>query len=164
MRKYMWLAIAIFLVAGTSCEQKANLEKEKEAIMAVLYEESAAFTSGDKERVFAVHMKDELETRLELGVHGYNAYIGWDKIEALLGDATKAWQADHAVNTKEDVIMKVTGKAAWVACNNVWKSTFEGEDSNFSNVQIVFLEKDKGEWKISFSTYYSKPKLIHDME
>ncbi len=164
MRRFIWLLLALILVAGSSCEQIVNVEKEKEAILAVLLEESAAYTAGDKERVFAVHMKDDLETRLELGVHGYNAYIGWDEIKTLLGDATDAWQGDHAVNTKEDVIMKVTGKSAWIACNNVWKSTFEGEDSSFSNVQIVFLEKVKGEWKISFSTYYSKPKLIHDME
>ena len=94
---------------------------------------------------------------MELGVYGYNTYQGWDEIESLLSDYVEGSQPLEMENTKENVILKVTGNSAWLTCDNVWKSKQGGEETGFSNIQIVFLEKVKGEWKISFSAYYSKP-------
>jgi hypothetical protein len=68
MRKYLLTLYDIMLIVGTSCQQNVNVEKEKEAIMAVLQEAADAIKARDKERMFAVHMKDIYETRLELGI------------------------------------------------------------------------------------------------
>jgi hypothetical protein len=100
---------------------------------------------------------------MELGVYGYNIYHGWDEIQYLLGDYLDGGQHSNEVNSKENVIIKVTGNAAWLTCDNVWKQAADGEVV-FSNVQIVFLEKVKGEWKISFSAYYSKPVSVPGIE
>ena len=162
MKIFVGTILAILIFAGTSCQIAVNVEKEKEAILAVLDEESAAMLAMDKERVFALHVQDDLETRLELGEYGYNTYSGWDEVSGLLGDALSAdgtLIGSNAVNRKENMIIKVTGNTAWLTCDNIWEFNSNGEKGGYSNIQVNFLEKIKGEWKISFAAYYSKPLL-----
>ena len=162
MKIFVGTILAILLIAGTSCEQTVNVEKEKEAILAVLEEEGKAMLAKDKERLFALHVQDDLETRLELGEYGFNTYKGWGEVSGLLGDAVGGdgqLMNANAVNRKENMIIKVTGKTAWLTCDNIWEFNNDGEKGGYSNIQVNFLEKIKGEWKISFAAYYSKPQL-----
>ena len=159
MKSYLWSFFAILIIAATSCQLVTDVEKEKEAILAVLQEESDASLAMDKERVFALHVKDDLETRLELGEYGYNTYKGWDEVSGLLGDALSgdgALMGENAVNRKENMIIKVTGNTAWLTCDNIWEWNIDGDKGGYSNIQVNFLEKIQGEWKISFAAYYSK--------
>jgi len=159
MKIFVGTILAILIFAGTSCQIAVNVEKEKEAILAVLEEENAAMLAMDKERVFALHVKDDLETRLELGEYGYNTYSGWDEVSGLLGDALGGdgkLVGSNAVNRKENMIIKVTGNTAWLTFDNIWEWTTDGTTGGYSNIQVTFLEKIKGEWKISFAAYYSK--------
>lgn len=149
--------LVIVMIIGTSCQPKVNVEKEKEAIMAVIHEEAAGAIAQDKDRAFATHMQDSEETRLELGVYGYRIFQGWDEIEELIGDVVEDGSLSKAQNSKENVILKVTGNSAWLVCDNNWTWSNESGEDGFSNIQITFLEKVKGEWKISFSAYYNKP-------
>lgn len=163
MRRYFFSLFIVAVLIGTSCQPKVNLEKEKEAIMAVLREEAAGLKAMDKDRVFATHIQGSDEVRIELGVYGFNTYHGWDEIEAFIGDYLEGSEPVELENFKENVILKVTGKSAWLTCDNVWKDK-NGADRGYSNLQIVFLEKVKGEWKISFSAYYSKPVGVPGIE
>ncbi len=163
MRRYLWPLFAIILLAGTSCQQ--NIEKEKEAILAVFQKEADAAVANDNESIFALHVKDSLESRLELGIYGYNTYKGWDEVQTLLGGFVKGdQQIADPVNFKENVILKVTGKSAWLTCDNIWQWTVDGHQGGYNNIQISFLEKIKGEWKISFSAYYTKPEHFKEIE
>ena len=63
------------------------------------------------------------------------------------------------MNRKENMVIKVTGNTAWLTCDNIWEWTIDGNKGGYSNIQVTFLEKIKGEWKISFAAYYSKPQL-----
>lgn len=76
MRKYFFPLFVLAILIGTSCEPSVNVEKEKEAIMAVLQEESEGLKSMDKDRIFATHIQGSEEVRMELGVYGYNTYQG----------------------------------------------------------------------------------------
>jgi len=159
MKIFVGTILAILIFAGTSCQIAVNVEKEKEAIMAVLDEESAAIIAQDKERLFALHVQDNLETRLELGEYGFNAYKGWDEVSGLLGDwidSDGEVAGENPVNTKENMVIKVTGNTAWLTYDNKWEWTNDGITGGYNNIQIIFLEKIKGEWKISFSAIYSK--------
>jgi hypothetical protein len=152
--------IAIFLLSGTSCQQNVNVEKEKQAIMALLKAEGDAALSRDMELIGDIYVHDELTTRLEMGQYGYNRYEGWEEVERLIGDFLEGegdLGGDNPVNRKENIIIKVTGNTAWLTCDNIWEWTVDGEKGGYNNIQIQFLEKIKGEWKISFTAYYTKP-------
>ena len=154
--------LTLMLIVGTSCEQNVDIEKEKEAILALLQAESEAMLAKDKDAAFALHVQDELETRLEMGQYGYNRYEGWEEVKALVGDYIggegQVYGVDDLKNAKENVRMKITGNTAWLVCDNILEWTTEEGPDGYSNLQILFLEKVKGEWKISFAAYYSPPK------
>ena len=161
MKFFAGTILAILILTGTSCQQAVNVEKEKEAILAVLQEEGDAALAQDKDRMFALHVQDELETRLELGEYGFNTYKGWDEVGGLLGDVLSgdgALGGENAVNRRENMIIKVTGNTAWLTCDNIWEWTTDGVTGGYSNIQVTFFEKIKGDWKISFAAYYSKPQ------
>jgi hypothetical protein len=106
-----------------------------------------------------MYVQDEMTTRLELGEYGFNRYEGWEEVGKLLGDflSGEGMGGVDAVNRKENVLIKVTGNTAWLTCDNIWEWTNEGEKGGYNNIQVLFFEKIKGEWKISFSAYYTKP-------
>jgi len=162
MKIFVGTILAILVIAGTSCEQVVNVEKEKEAIMALLEKDDAAAIAKDADGMLALHVQDELSTRLEFGEYGYSRYNGWEEISTLLGDYLGgdggAW-GENPVNTKENMVIKVTGNSAWLTYDNKWEWTNDGVKGGYNNIQIVFLEKIKGEWKISFSAIYSKSVL-----
>lgn len=157
MRKYLVSLFVILLLIGTSCQTGINVENEEEALLDVLHQEAEAMLAGDMEAVFALHTQDVQETRLELGVFGYNTYEGWDAIKTLLVDAAPGLKHANIVNVKENVISKVNGNSAWLKCDNIWKWNDDGgEQEGYDNLQVVFFEKIKGEWKIAFASYYNK--------
>jgi hypothetical protein len=159
MKIFAGAIIAIILFAGTSCRQTADVEKEKEAIMAILEGEGEAVLARDKDHIFDMYVQDDLTTRLEMGEYGFNRYEGWEEVGKLLGDflSGEGMGGADAVNRKENVLIKVTGNTAWLTCDNIWEWTNEEEKGGYNNIQVLFFEKIKGDWKISFSAYYTKP-------
>lgn len=124
--------------------------------MSLLEEESAATIAGDFEKYSATHIQDDLETRVEMGIYGHHVYKGWEEVSRVMRDFIEGHPGGNAVNRKENVIMKVTGNTAWLTCDNIWISEDTPGEILYNNLQIVFFEKVKGAWKISFSAYYSK--------
>jgi hypothetical protein len=157
MRRYFLPLFVLVVLTGTSCQPKVNVEKEKEAILAVIREEADATIAMEKERAFATHIRSSEEMRLELGVYGYRIYDGWDEIETLLGDFLDGEPTGNLKISKENVRIHVAGTAAWLICDNVISWGAGEEMDGYSNIQVTFLEKVQGEWKISLSAYYNKP-------
>lgn len=167
MKKNLFTLFALVLLAGTSCQEKIDIEKEKEAIMAVIQEEGDAAAVFDLERLTAVHVQDSLDTRLQTSKNNYTIYAGWDEIKSYI---EKAWtemdrtRIENPKNLKENVILKVIDGCAWLICDNIWKWNYEGEPGGFDNIQITFLEKIEGEWKISFTAFVTKPEPEEEVE
>jgi hypothetical protein len=154
MKLQVLSVIAMAILLGISCQP--DIEKEKEAVMSVLRAESDALVAGDFERFKALHTQGELETRIEMGIYGYNVYKGWDRVAALVGDFLEGDLNEDIVNTKENCIVHIIGRSAWVTCDNVWTNRSSGDEIIYNNLQIAFLEKQGGAWKISFAAYYTK--------
>jgi len=147
--------LATVVLISLSCRQ-SNPEKEQESILSVLSEESAATLAGDFEKYRATHIQDDLETRIEMGIYGYRVYKGWEEVSREMSDYIEGHPGGNVVNRKENVIIKVTNNTAWLTCDNIWISEDTPGEIIYNNLQITFFEKVKGEWKISFSAYYSK--------
>jgi len=164
MKNYLSFLIATLLIVGTSCHHEVNVEKEKEAILKVLQEESNEFAANNKEKVFDTYIQDETATRLE----GPTVYSGWEKIKKINEDHFIHNQADTLlVNpqiTKENIITKVTGNSAWVVCDNIWKWEINEQAQGVKYKQIAALEKIDGDWKIALNAFveeqYPNDKLL----
>ena len=161
MRKYFIYLCVIALIAGTSCQQKIDVEKEKEAIMKVIQTESESARDADYEGLVGCYIQDESNTRLTVSQDSYKIYSGWDQSSALLESLVKAnegYDYSGIKISKENAIIKVMGNTAWLICDNIWKGTYEGTEVESDNIQITFLEKVDGEWEISFATWIPKPE------
>lgn len=154
MKKYLISLIVLVFLAGTSCQEKIDVEKEKEAIIKVLHESEDSFAAQDMENLSALHVQDESDTRLA----GTELYQGWNEIETLLKSYIEQNKkepfGENFRNEKENIRLKITGNTAWAICDNIWKwEDTNGEPGGFQNIHISFLEKIDGAWKFSFEAY-----------
>jgi hypothetical protein len=109
------------------------------------------------DRLAAVHIQDDLAVRYNLG--GDKVLSGWKEIKEnfeKMFEQVKNSAWENAINSKKNILIKVTGKTAWVLCDNVWNWEENGENKERINKEIAFLEKDKGKWKLSFYTFLRK--------
>ena len=136
-----------------------NWSADEKAIINSLNAEGAAFVEMDIDRLAAVHVQDGSVVRYNLGED--KAITGWTEIKAnfeQMFEDVKDSSWENTKNTKENLIIKVTGKTAWALCDNVWNWEENGEKMGFVNKEIAFLEKEKGKWKLSFYTFIFKPE------
>ena len=75
---------AILLFAGIAYGQnKADIEKEKEAIMVVLQEEGNAHAEHDLEGLQKAYINDSLTVRVHTREKNYSILEGWDQVNSL---------------------------------------------------------------------------------
>lgn len=149
MKNYLPFLFAFFLLIGISCQ---NVEKEKEAIKAVIEESTNAYKARDFDRISAVWVQDESIIRLNSGKYGYSYSQGWDKI----GSAYKQLFEEHplAITTKYEKTnykIEIYKKSAWVKHDEL---IYDSENEyQFKQFGVHLLVKRKGEWKIVYLSY-----------
>ena len=159
MKKLKVLPILIALLAGISCENNTDINKEVEAIMEVIQMEGNAHATHDLEGLQNAYIHDSLTVRVHTRKTNYSILEGWDQVNSLF----ESWltmdmsKYKNIVHSKENVIVKVIDDCAWLICDNVWDLEYEGNPINDSEIQITFLEKIDNEWKISFNAIVTKP-------
>ena len=132
--------LAFIIIACISCQVSLDIDKEKEAIKAVILEESYAFCERDFERIVATYIKDDYNIRMAGTKYGYLYLTGWDDNESFI----KTYIENHPEPDPRraelfDCKIRVYDNVGWA----VFK-TDEG------NIGARFLEKVNGNWKIVF--------------
>ena len=146
------LAAAIF----SGCEQAIDMEKEKAAIIKVINEETDAYLARDFEAMYATHVHDSLNMRLTAGADNYVFAEGWEEVSKhMSGDETEDdLTPDLHINVeKSNYRMKIYPNSAFVVCDQKWTSTYGEDVTEINSIQVRFLEKIEGEWKISFVSF-----------
>jgi len=147
MKTKLLALITLVFFAGSSCQEKIDVEKEKAAIIAVIEEETNAFYERDFDRLAATHIQDETNMRLDVGRWGYGVTEGWD--DSFMKDFFTE-NPDPVTNyeKKSNYRIKVYNGSAWAVYDNDAYNG-DGELQNKS-VHVQFLEKVDGQWKIDF--------------
>ena len=148
MKKYVLTLFALILLAGTSCQEKIDIEKEKEAIKAVIEEETDAYYDSDFDRLAATYVKDETNIRLGASKSGYIYGVGWEEIGSLLKELIESQGPIELKEVKTNYKIKVYKESAWAVFDNELYNS-EGELTGKS-IHVEFLEKVNGEWKIVY--------------
>ena len=155
MKKYLISLIVLVFLAGTSCQEKIDIEEEKKAIIAVIEEETDAAVHSDYERWANTYVQDETNIRLSASSNDYNYVVGWDELSSNFKEAFEetADQEPMSRGVKTNYKIKVYGNAAWAVCDEKFVSTETGEDMGWSAIEARFLEKVDGEWKMVFLSF-----------
>ncbi len=155
MKKYVLTLFAIILLAITSCQEKIDIEKEKEAIIAVIEEETDAFFDSDIDRLGATHVQDETNIRLTATKSGYTYEVGWEKVKSFFLDYFENLaEPGDFYEVKFNYKIKVYKESAWAVFDNDY---YNGEGELLStSIHSQFLEKVNGEWKhVGYTSIYT---------
>jgi hypothetical protein len=150
MKKYVLTLFALVLLAGTSCQKKVDIEKEKEAILALITEETNAYHDKDFERFAECYVQNEINIRILGGEGEKISYtVGWEEVGASFKELFEN-NPDPTPNNevKKNIKIKVYNDCAWVVFEEE-DFTDEGE-SNGKGIGTNFLEKVDGKWKIAY--------------
>jgi hypothetical protein len=141
--------LVLSLIAISSCQEQIDIEKEKEAIKAVIENQSLADYARNYEENINSFIQDESLTVLTAGKSGYFYMRGWDEIELAVKERYEASPDPTGVKLEFDNYkIKVYHESAWAVYDQI-KYTAEGEFIS-KNLEVRFLEKGDGEWKIVF--------------
>jgi hypothetical protein len=149
MKKYLLLFSAIILFAGISAWMGTDVEKEKNAIQAVIEEETNAFLAKDFDRLAANYVQDETNNRLSASKSAFSFNAGWKDVSTMF----KNYMANGTIEVdnkyvKTNYRIKVYKESAWAINDELFTNTKTGESSKLIGVR--FLEKVNGKWKIVF--------------
>jgi hypothetical protein len=157
-RMYLFM-FAFALIASGYGQEKTGLEKEKEAIKAVILEETQSFWDKDFERYAACYKHDESIVDLRAYSTSYSHVVGWEEN----GSGTKEILENNPEPVKNTEVKKnfdihVHPNSAWA----VFETEIYDEEGKLASedIGVNFLEKIDGKWKIVYlsrvgvSSYY----------
>ena len=160
MKKYFYVFFVVAIFVGSSCKKKEVFKNDKEAIIAVIEEETDAYRDSDYKRLAATNVKDKTNIRITAQKEGYVYLEGWDKIGLLLKRYLKRNMNYENMNqVKSNYKIKVYEGCAWAVFDDIIYG--KGGDVKLKSIGTRFLEKKNGNWKIVYmsdvnTTSYSR--------
>lgn len=130
---------------------------DKEAVMAVIKEETDAYCADDIERWAATYVHDSTLLIQSAWNNGFGMTIGWDKYYTQ-APSFFLGQTIENNEVKTPLIMKVYDESAWVLFKN------KSPDNEF--LATCFLEKNDGKWKMTYrnliypTSYYQPDQFL----
>src|SRR4030042_6367071 len=79
MKKNRFPLLMLLFLIFSACQEKLDIDKEKEAIIAALNGESEAYLAMDSIKWMSYWVQDELTLRVDAGEESYNAQ-GWKQL------------------------------------------------------------------------------------
>ena len=143
---------AFFILLFNSCTNNIDIEKEEEAIKAVIENETNSYLMKNSEQRSKLFLHDESVIVLVSGKKSYGYAVGYDQIIE-----------SHKINVENNPIpstdkfknsnykIKVYEKSAWVVYDEMlYSSTGEFIEKV---INVRFLEKVDREWKIVYLSH-----------
>jgi hypothetical protein len=133
------------------CHAADDIQKEKEAIKAVIEEEKAGFLALDDARMAATWIQQPSSMKLYVSQGKQTRIDGWDAIKADDQDYLKRRRAnaDRPQVEFSNYRITVTGDSAWVVCDARWEGISEGAPFTGTQSRVNVLQKENGRWKIA---------------
>jgi len=147
MKTTIKILVVFLLIVSYSCKEKIDIEKEKDAVMAVIMEETAAYYANDFDRWSAVHVQDSTLFTTGASRSGFGCMAGW---QAYSEDMRPVFVGEKGVNREEKIplMIKIYGESAWVVIMNNLPDEQGGLADSF--IAVNFLEKHDGKWVIAY--------------
>lgn len=154
------LAIFVAGIAQTPAGPKTgDLEKDKEAIKAVLEKEKKGYFAKDFETIASTWVQEPSSVKLFMSAQGEAAFFGWAKIS----EGTRKELADDHSDYKDmrvefsDFQFNIYESNAWVIFRSKWDWTSKNEHQKVEQTRIMAFERVRGEWKIKLMAIYNVP-------
>lgn len=161
MKNRMLLLTAVIFIALTSCEEKIDIEKEKEAIKAVFEQEKDGFFAQNLDAMAETWIQKPSSVKMFMSAEGQTKFEGWDAISKNSREqvADTTWDRKLITVTFKDYQINILDdESAWVMCNALWEGTYQGAPMKMVQTRIQVLEKTEGKWKFALMALYNQPQ------
>ena len=167
MKKLNFIILSCLVLLIYACKPKVDIEKETEAIKALINSETQAFIQNDTAKVLSYYIQDDYQTRLSASCKTFELYKGWKELSTFFKNNPAGMS--NPKNTKDFIQIKVVGDAAWAIYKDNWTSTLVAKltiDASGTTRDTILitksfllctmnLEKKLNEWKISSLSIYN---------
>ena len=167
MKKFYFIILSCVVLLIYACKPKVDIEKETEAIKALIHNETQAYLQNDTAKVLSYYIQDDYQTRLNASCDTIELYKGWKELSTFLKNSLAG--LSNPKNTKDFIQIKVISDAAWAIYKDNWTYTFVAKirtDAAGTTRDTILveqryllctmnLEKKLNEWKISSFSIYS---------
>jgi len=152
MKKYLTPIILLIFLAVTSCEDKIDVEKEKEAIKAVIENETNSFKERNFEQQSKSFLQDENLTILGVGKFNLFQFYGWENVSTMYKSYYND-EPDPVTNAYQytNYKIKIYDKSALAVYDEIEQDS-EGKFLR-KNISTRFLEKTNDGWKIVYLSW-----------
>jgi hypothetical protein len=162
MKKYLTTLLLLVFITGTSCNEKTDPEKEKEAIKALIEQEKDGFFSQNFSLMAETWVQEPSSVKIYFNSSkGLLKIEGWDAIsqhdQNNLADTTLDRQTVN-LSFRNFQINLLSEESAWVMHEAVWEGMNQGNPVYQVQTRINVLEKVDGNWKFSLMSIYNQPK------
>jgi len=172
MKKFIYTILTLSLISGgSSCREEIDIEKEKEAIKAVIEEETNSYIENDYDRFAETYVRDKTFIRLNASKDeynyiegwGYNYIVGWEEISLAFRENSKG-NPDPRLYRYENsnYKIKVYPQSAWAVYDEIWYDK-DGELTEY-NIDVRFLENVDGAWKIVYLSTVNTTSYNEEVE
>jgi hypothetical protein len=161
MKKLVLLLPAVIFMTLVSCEEKIDINKEKEAIKAVFEQEKAGFFNQDYATMAETWIQEPSSVKIYMSAEGQTKFEGWEAIskhdQENLADTT--WNRklftltflNYKINLLDD-------ESAWVMSEAKWEGIYQGAPMKTVQTRINILQKTNGKWKFALMAIYNQPQ------
>jgi hypothetical protein len=147
------LSSAILLIFFLSaCRSNTNIDKETEAIKAVINAETQAWIDKDASKIKEFYIKDEYQTRVNIQDSIFSISTGWDNRSPALDSLTTYYDwsgVDQFKVEKDFLVIKVKNRTAWAILHETQNMIYHGSPATAESIINIMLEKENKDWKIS---------------
>ena len=161
MKNLILLFTVIVLASLASCEEKIDIEKEKEAIKAVFELEKEGYFSQNAETMAETWIQEPSSVKIYMLGNGQKKFAGWDAIKKHDEEsvADTSWDRTKFTATFRDFeIQLLDDESAWVLCETHWSGVENDLPVELTQTRINVLRKDQGKWKFELMALYNHPQ------
>jgi hypothetical protein len=143
----------------SSCQTKVDVEKEREAIKAVLEQEKKGFFDKNFEMMAATWVQKPSSVKMYMSQDGEIDLFGWAKISEGDKEGVAKDRSDYKNMQLEfsDFQFNIYESNAWAIFKAQWNWTYKDTPGKLEQTRIMALEKVEGKWKITLMAIYNVP-------
>jgi hypothetical protein len=159
--KRSFILLCPLLIGICSCTAPVNVDKEKEAIKAVIQEEKDGYFARDTARLAETWVQDSSARKIYFSADGMVYLDGWNKVNEDHKANLESEMWDNAGDLKaefSDFEFNIYGKTALVFCNTTWTGMLYGKELNAVQKRILHFVKVNGKWKYDLMAIYRIPE------
>jgi hypothetical protein len=141
------------------CQPKVDLEKEKDAIKAVLEEEKRGYLEKNFEKIASTWVQKPSSVKMFMGEKGGVELFGWAKIsESDKEGISKDWSDYKNMDVKySDFQFNIYETSAWIVFKARWDWILKDKPGKLEQTRIMAFEKVKDNWRITLMAIYNLP-------